>query len=170
MLNLLDSHDTARIWTSFKGDIAKLRIAYTIQMTLPGAPMLYYGDEVGLMGETDPDCRRCMPWNESDWNRPIRQFIKDLIALRHSHLALRSGRTTQLLYFNGVYACKQETGEDEVIMILNPRESVSKLEIPTYSSACDWVDYFSGTPFHSTNGKIFIDTLPSCCALILVKN
>jgi cyclomaltodextrinase len=170
MLNLLDSHDTARIYTSFKGDVNKLRIAYTILLTLPGAPMIYYGDEVGLMGETDPDCRRCMPWNEADWNRPIRQFIQALIALRHSHPALRHGKTIQLMYFNGVYACKQETGADEVIVVLNPRESVSKLEIPTCSSAGDWVDYFSGTTFRSTNGKIWIDLLPSCCAQIFVKN
>ena len=169
MLNLLDSHDTPRVLTTFNGDIEKLRIALTIQMTLPGAPMVYYGDEVGMLGETDPDCRRCMPWDDTQWNKPVQQFTHQLIALRHAHPALRYGQPMQLMFFNGVYAYKLEYQGDEVIVIVNPRESITKLAIPTFSAQQKWIDYSSGEAVSAANGNLFFDLLPRSSALVLVK-
>lgn len=169
MLNLLDSHDTPRVLTTFNGDAEKLRIALTLQMTLPGAPMIYYGDEVGMLGETDPDCRRCMPWDESQWNHQVLQFTRALTHLRREHPALRSGRLTQLAFFNGVYAYKQELVDDEVIVIVNPRESITSLEIPTFSQYEKWVDTATGAPINAKDGFLFFDRLPANCALVLVK-
>jgi cyclomaltodextrinase len=62
-LNLLDSHDTPRFLSLAGGDRSALRLATLIQMTLPGAPCIYYGDEIGLEGREDPDCRRSYPWD-----------------------------------------------------------------------------------------------------------
>jgi cyclomaltodextrinase len=169
MLNLLDSHDTPRILTTLKGDIKRLRIALTIQMTLPGAPMIYYGDEVGLLGETDPDCRRCMPWDESDWNEQVLKITHDLIALRRDHPALRYGDIQKLVAFNGVFAYKQKFENDEVIVVLNPRESILALEIPTYSEATLWWEFSSRQVFKTSNGTIIFDYIPTCSALVLVK-
>lgn len=170
MLNLLDSHDTPRVLTTFNTDTDKLRIALTLQMTLPGAPMIYYGDEVGMLGETDPDCRRCMPWDETQWNKEVQQFTRSLIHLRHAHPALRSGKLTQLAFFNGVYAYKQTLDDDEVIVIVNPRESISRLEIPTFSQHENWMEYLSGAPVTAKDGRIRFDALPAKSALVLVKN
>jgi cyclomaltodextrinase / maltogenic alpha-amylase / neopullulanase len=170
MLNLLDSHDTPRVLTTFNGDVDKLRIALTLQMTLPGAPMIYYGDELGLLGETDPDCRRCMPWDETQWNHQVQQFTRALTHLRQEHPALRSGKLTQLAFFNGVYAYKQELEEDDVIVIVNPRESISKLEIPTFSQHEKWMEYTSGAPVIAYDGRIRFDPLPASSALVLIKS
>jgi cyclomaltodextrinase len=75
---------------------ASLALATLLLITFPGAPSIYYGDEVGLPGALDPDCRRTFP-AESAWNRDILDFHKALIALRHQHPALRTG-TYQVLH------------------------------------------------------------------------
>jgi glycosidase len=169
MLNLLDSHDTPRILTTLKGDIERLRIALTIQMTLPGAPMIYYGDEVGLLGETDPDCRRCMPWDKVDWNKQVLKIIHDLVALRCDHPALRYGDPQKLAAFNGLFAYKQEFENDELIVVLNPRENIETIEIPTHSQTTHWKEFLSHRVFAASNGTILFNQLPSCCALVLMK-
>jgi neopullulanase len=91
-LNLLDSHDTPRFLSLAGGDSTALRLATLIQMTLPGAPCIYYGDEVGLAGREDPDCRRAYPWDPARQDRGLRDFIGGLIAVRHANPVLRRGR------------------------------------------------------------------------------
>jgi len=91
-LNLLDSHDTPRFISLAGGDATALRLATLIQMTLPGAPCIYYGDEVGLEGREDPDCRRAFPWDPVNQDRGLRDFVAGLIALRTEHPVLRRGR------------------------------------------------------------------------------
>ena len=91
-LNLLDSHDTPRFVSLAGGDATALRLATLIQMTLPGAPCIYYGDEVGLEGREDPDCRRGYPWDPAKQDRGLRDFVAGLIGLRKAHPVLRRGR------------------------------------------------------------------------------
>ena len=81
-LNLLDSHDTPRFITSVREDWSALKLAYLFLFTYPGAPCIYYGDEIGLTGGHDPECRRSFPWDESRWNHDILAHVKKLIALR----------------------------------------------------------------------------------------
>ncbi|MCL4505585.1 MAG: glycoside hydrolase family 13 protein, partial [Chloroflexi bacterium] len=91
-MNLLDSHDTARYLSIAKGDVSALKLATLWQMTYPGAPCIYYGDEIGLLGGKDPDSRRTFPWDTPEqWNRNLLQYTKDCIALRHKYAALRRG-------------------------------------------------------------------------------
>jgi hypothetical protein len=71
-LNLLDSHDTPRIISLAGGDAATVRLSNLILMTLPGAPCIYYGDEVGLEGNEDPDCRRGFPWEQAKQDTALR--------------------------------------------------------------------------------------------------
>ncbi len=91
-LNLLDSHDTPRFISMAGGDASAMRLAALIQMTLPGAPCLFYGDEVGLPGRHDPDCRRGYPWDPARQDAGLREFYRGLMALRRSEPALRRGR------------------------------------------------------------------------------
>jgi glycosidase len=65
MFNMLDSHDTERLRTLCRGEWARQRQAVLFQMTYPGVPCIYYGDEVGMEGGRDPDNRRAMPWDET---------------------------------------------------------------------------------------------------------
>jgi cyclomaltodextrinase len=89
-LNLLGSHDMPRLRTLVSGDLAAVRLAVLLQMTLPGAPCVYYGDEIGLEGGNDPDCRRAFPAGEAGRDEALRATFRDLIALRRAHPALRA--------------------------------------------------------------------------------
>jgi cyclomaltodextrinase / maltogenic alpha-amylase / neopullulanase len=92
MLDLLGSHDTPRVRTVMGGDLDAVRLATLLQMTLPGAPCIYYGDEIGIEGHQDPGCRPAMPAEPVSGERAaLRAFIRDLIALRRGHRALRDG-------------------------------------------------------------------------------
>lgn len=87
--NLLSSHDTERFLTQVGGAKEKLCLAALIQYGLPGMPVLYYGDEAGLQGAKDPDCRRCYPWSEED--NELLQFYQQLGQFRQKHLSLKKG-------------------------------------------------------------------------------
>ncbi|EYB67481.1 alpha amylase [Deinococcus phoenicis] len=91
-MNLLDSHDTARFVTAVGGDASAFRLASVFQFTYVGAPCIYYGDEVGLPGGPDPDCRRAFPWqDEAGWDRETLSLLQKLTAIRHTVPALRRG-------------------------------------------------------------------------------
>jgi glycosidase len=66
------------------------------QFTLPGVPFLYYGEEIGMNGGHDPDCRRPMIWDEKQWDRETLEFYKRIIEIRQTHTALRRGGLTVL--------------------------------------------------------------------------
>ena len=76
MYNPLDSHDTARFLFSCGNDIARLRLGVALQMTLPGCPAIFYGDEIGITGDNDPLCRQAMQWDKSNRISTQRNGIK----------------------------------------------------------------------------------------------
>jgi len=119
-LNLMDSHDTGRMLWTVNGDESALRLAALFQMTMPGAPCIYYGDEVGMTGGTDPDCRGAFPWHEHEqWNHDLLHFYRHAIALRHRYPALRAGTFKMLYAENGVYGFRRDLDEECVIVLFN---------------------------------------------------
>ncbi len=89
--NLLGSHDTERVATLASGDEARIRLMFSLLFTLPGVPGIYYGDEIGLEGGKDPDCRRAFPWERDSWNEGRRAWIAGLARARASRIELRRG-------------------------------------------------------------------------------
>ncbi len=92
-MNLLGSHDTIRLQSLDCADEARIRLALTLMFFMPGAPCVYYGDELGLKGGKDPDNRRTIPWDDLDklkshWTQSC---IRELIRLREENPALRYG-------------------------------------------------------------------------------
>ncbi|UWD34894.1 glycoside hydrolase family 13 protein [Mycoplasma cottewii] len=90
MFNCLDSHDTARLLTVCKDNVDRFKLAFSILFTFNGAPSIYYGDEIGINGENDPDCRKCMTWDKSQWNMDIFNHMKKLCKIRKEHPVLGS--------------------------------------------------------------------------------
>jgi len=168
MANLLDSHDTPRILTSLRGDINALAIALTYVMTTPGVPMIFYGDEVGMIGEADPDCRRPMQWRQEMWDLRIFNLYRRLIQLRKDHPALRHGNRTDVFSFNGVFAYKMSYNDDEVMIILNPREEISGVSLKINSPSGVWRDSQSGKDYPAIEGILEIAKIPANSAIILL--
>lgn len=129
-LNLLDSHDTPRFLTLAGGDVSALRLAALFQMTYPGAPCIYYGDEIGLEGGRDPDCRQAMPWDESQWNVNLLAYYKRLIAIRKAYPALRRGEHVSLQAEGGAYAFLRRLGDEALVVVLNNGEATCPLDVP----------------------------------------
>ncbi|MCS6926441.1 MAG: glycoside hydrolase family 13 protein [Candidatus Binatia bacterium] len=129
-LNLLDSHDTPRFLTSVGGDRSALQLAFLFLFTHPGAPCIYYGDEIGLTGRHDPDCRRTFPWDPARWDHDILTFVKRCIALRHAHPALRRGTYQRLYADPEVYVCGRTLATDTLIIAFNTAAVVREITVP----------------------------------------
>jgi alpha-glucosidase len=95
-LNLLGSHDTPRFLTELNGDLDLMQVALSLLFTRPGVPCVYYGDEIGLQGGDDPDCRACFDWDRSHWSTPLWQQCQSLAHLRLRRLELQQGATLTL--------------------------------------------------------------------------
>ncbi|MDX2098085.1 MAG: glycoside hydrolase family 13 protein [Leptolyngbyaceae cyanobacterium bins.59] len=117
-LNLLASHDTARLLTIAGGDKASVLLSTLLLMTFPGAPSIYYGDEVGLPGALDPDSRRGFP-QETLWDRETLQAHRKLIALRHTNPVLCVGNYRVVYAQSTVYAFARTLNDQEVIVAVN---------------------------------------------------
>jgi glycosidase len=154
-LNLLDSHDTARLLAIAGGGkddpLAEARssveLATLLLFTFPGAPSIYYGDEVGLAGGIDPDCRRAFP-PESEWDKTTLDYHRQSIDLRHTYPALRIGNYRTLFAEGGVYAFARQLGNEVAIVAVNvstKTEQISfEVELEGSPNLPDRVVYGSG--------------------------
>jgi cyclomaltodextrinase / maltogenic alpha-amylase / neopullulanase len=140
-LNLLGSHDTPRLFNVANGDAASIMLGTVLQMGLPGTPCIYYGDEVGLEGRHDPDCRRGMPWDHNDWNLEILEFTKAAVRLRRGLPALQRG-SYKTVYARGmVFAFERQHLNDRVIVVLNASDSEQRIELEGIENGwyTDWI-------------------------------
>ena len=92
-MNLLGSHDTIRLASLPCSNLQRVKLALTLLFFLPGAPCVYYGDEIGMIGGKDPDNRRAFPWDKllEGQSKPIYNYIRELIELRKNSPVLRDG-------------------------------------------------------------------------------
>jgi cyclomaltodextrinase len=138
MLNLLGSHDMARFATLARGDLAALRLATLFQMTYPGAPSIYYGDEVGLTGGHDPANRCAFPWHRTDtWDTALLHDFQKMIALRKARPALRRGSFTILHADDGVFAFARKLGRETVVVALNASTGTRRVDLPVSDLLAD---------------------------------
>ena len=93
-MNLLGSHDTIRLASLPCSNLQRVKLALAILFFLPGAPCVYYGDEIGMEGGKDPDNRRSFPWDKlaEGERKPIYSYVKDLISLRKKNRVLCDGK------------------------------------------------------------------------------
>ncbi len=89
--NLLDSHDTVRFINVCNSNMDMLKLASAFQLLYPGAASVYYGTEIGLKGDKDPDNRRPFIWDESSWNLQLLEHYKKFITLRKTYPQFQKG-------------------------------------------------------------------------------
>jgi cyclomaltodextrinase len=172
MFNVLGSHDTARILTMAKGDLNKVKLAALFQMTYVGAPVIYYGDEIGLAGEMDPDCRRAMPWNPAQWNQDLQNYYKRLIQLRNQYPALRRGNFRSLMRHNDnrTFAYLREDTQSRLMVVINNHlkaqdvpVDLSRVNVPDGNLR----DLISGKTLQIRNGQLLVPQLAPKSGVLL---
>ncbi len=128
----LGSHDTERLLTRADGDVRMLHGAAFFQFTVPGVPIVYYGDELAMEGGPDPDNRRPMRWDNVE-NNPTHAHYQKLAALRAGREALRVGAfRTWRAEENGLYAYERFTDGETLLCVVNTSTEavVSQLPLP----------------------------------------
>ncbi|MBA2700297.1 MAG: glycoside hydrolase family 13 protein [Chloroflexi bacterium] len=129
LLNLIGSHDAPRALSVLAGDRRALRLATLLQATLPGAPCVYYGDEVGLSGRNDPANRGSFPWDESCWDAGLRADVRAVLRLRTLEPALRHGLLSVLGTTDRALAFERRFGEERLVVGLNPDDAAVVLSV-----------------------------------------
>ena len=119
MLNLLGSHDTERVVTRHGGDLAATKLSYALLLAAEGAPMIYYGDEVGLTGDNDPGCRGTMAWDQDAWNHELLAHIAGFTSLRKSERALTRGDQRVAVLAPDVVTLSRSVGTRSITLVIN---------------------------------------------------
>lgn len=147
--NLIGSHDTPRILHHCGQDDRKHRLAAALQLLWPGMPMIYYGDEVGLTGAHDPDCRRGMLWDPARQNAETLAWYKALLAARRDCPAITRGRITARRVDDaaGLIALTRELDGRRVTLLFHCGEG--SLPVPEHRGL---PDRLTGRPFDGTLG------------------
>jgi len=149
MMNLLGSHDTIRILELAKGDVSKVKLALLFQMTFIGAPHIYYGDEIAMLGGKDPDNRRPFnwKWEEDSVAVDLRNYYKNLIQLRLSHPLLMDGEFSFLPAPEGLLAWRRYDENHKIDIVLNYGKENNHLE----SISASKIIFTEGKVDHSDN-------------------
>ncbi len=121
--NLLGSHDTERFMTACGGDSKKAALGAVFNLTWFSTPLIYYGDEIGMAGKDDPDCRRPMLWERESWDLSLYKLYRRLIGLRRKEAALRQGEAS-VLYADGadntlIYLRQGPSHKEPAVIALN---------------------------------------------------
>ncbi len=144
-LNLLDSHDAPRVLSIARGDKATVRLATLLQMTFPGAPCVYYGDEIALRGtrrfdspHRDIDARWPFPWHDpQSWDREMLEYFRAAIRLRHQWPVLRHGALTSLAAVDQQYAFLRHSESGRLLVIINTADHAAQLDVSVTGSFPD---------------------------------
>ena len=116
-------------------DKKKLKTAAFLQFIMPGAPMIYYGDELGIKGSNDPDNRRTMLWEEPENNyeidKELLEFYQKMIRIRHDNYILTDGKLDMKTISDkkGVIIITRELENERIIGIINISDKESEIKL-----------------------------------------
>jgi cyclomaltodextrinase / maltogenic alpha-amylase / neopullulanase len=172
---MLDSHDMPRALWLLGGDKQALRLSILCQMTMPGAPCVYYGDEIGLAAGGDPYCREAFPWQEVErWDRDLLEFYKSAIALRKAYPALQTGDLKLVHAAERTVAYQRKLGEQTLLVVFNAGLVQTQVNIPAEKMQDLATDTFANVwppesdSIHKIQGNSLQLSLAPQSALVLV--
>ena len=169
-LNLIDSHDTPRFLSCVKGDIDALRMAILFLATIPGAPCIYYGDEIGLEGGADPDCRRAFPWETGRWNAALLEDVKRFVRLRREHPVLRHGSFRVLYASEDVFVYLRQLDDEVILVGFNVGSETRSVDVELEGScahATEWRFYWEDEAIPTPDGRIRLSLAPRSGAVFV---
>ncbi len=193
LMNLIDSHDTERaLWTLTPGPETtagresaaalsqgkqRLRLAALLQFTLPGAPTVYYGDEVGVTGDDDPDDRRTYPWADRGGqpDTDLLAHYKALGRMRDQTPALTEGDFRVLLAddANGTVAYGRKTGQQAAVVVVNVSGTARTVSLPLTGYIPDGIGFqtlFGSGGGAVRNGQLQVTLAPMSASVLATNN
>lgn len=171
--NLVGSHDTMRYLTLLDGHKERAKLTTFLKMTYVGAPMIYYGDEIGLEGGDDPDCRRTMIWEDRGYVAPDKEMLeyyKRLIGIRRDEIALRRGWIEYVpTNREMVYGFKREYRDNQLIIFINASEEFASLNVPIDLPDGSYSDIYGEREVFVRQGNLLAPLPPFEGAIIRVE-
>lgn len=169
--NMLDSHDTARVLWMMGEDKSAVKLAVLAQMTMPGAPMIYYGAEIGMTGADDPYCRAAFPWgDEGQWDMDLRAHYQRAIALRQAYPVLRTGSFESVYAKNGVYGFRRVLNGAEAVVLFNNAARDEPVSVWLGAGAqASYTDVWGGVGTVAPVGGLLNVTVPGRGVVVMVN-
>ncbi len=179
MMNLIGSHDTARILTLCDGDRSLSKIAANLQFTWVGTPSIYYGDELGMAGGKDPDNRRGMAWAMATPENDFLSLYRTLIKARNENLPLQSGDPAPILADDSkrVVAFARVLNNQADVIALNRSDKPENIDLnlgsvadlPRTAITVEFTDALSGKNYIPSEGTLHLRLAPRSAAILIPR-
>ncbi len=167
LMNFLSTHDTARFLTLAKGDRNTQKLAATILFTWPGAPSIYYGEEVGMEGGVDPDNRRGMRWDLATKQNDLLEYYRQLIAIRKAYPALTDGDVTLASVNSGTgTAVYRRTYHEDSVWVAVNNSDVSRIVSISSSVPKSAIDLLGHQSLIRNSSQTSISLRPRSAAIV----
>ena len=155
--NLVGSHDTARLLYLCGENKQRQKLAAALQLLMPGMPMIYYGDEVGMTGAQDPDCRRGMLWDEKRQDKDMHCWYRRLLKLRREQPVILNGQITseEVRDEDGLICMHRRMNGQNITLLFHAKED--RIHIPELAGKRDLL-----------NMNVFDGTVNGIAAMVLV--
>lgn len=167
----LGSHDTARVKTIAKGDMKQVRLMTYLQFFFPGLPIVYYGDEIGLEGGEDPDCRQAFLWEKDAWDEGYHSFIQSLISLRKRTRPLTEGNFERVFEDDdrGIVVFSRLFQGSQALLAMNTSSRISDIQLrsPKLLPRVNFADPLDSMPIRRSEDALEFE-LPAMSAAIFV--
>ncbi len=177
--NLISSHDTARFTSRANGDLEKLKEAFLLQATMPGAPMVYYGDELAVEGSNNELGRAPFPWSAlADPDSPesqVRSYAARLMCIRNSFSALQTGSfiTIAISDTNETWGYGRFDSQAQVAVAVNNDSTQHAVVLDVWRAGIEdgvtLVDLFSGFEYVATGGAVSVQVPRNAGAILVPK-
>ena len=149
-MNILGNHDTERVLTVLNNNVSLLKLAVIIQMTLPGVPLIYYGDEAGLLGKGDPSNRKTYPWGKE--NKEILDFYMSIVKIRSTENALKNGEIKFLKLPNEILGYERLYNNEKIIVVVNTIEMEENIFLSEINSNKNIIDLINSEKKYEIKG------------------
>ncbi|MGA2745943.1 MAG: alpha-amylase family glycosyl hydrolase, partial [Candidatus Sulfotelmatobacter sp.] len=177
LVTFIGNHDQTRFLSEKDSNPAKLKAAFGLLLTLRGIPQIYSGDEIAMPGGADPDNRRDFPGGFPGDSRnaftasgrtPEQQevfaYVQSLLALRNSHVALRTGKQWHIGWDDTYYAFLRELPEEKLLVVYNNAPATRELNIPVENTPLETArqlqTLFGNSAAEISNGNVRV-SLPA---------
>lgn len=172
----LGSHDTARVMTLMGGELRKVKLAMSLLFCWQGAPAIYYGDEIGLEGGKDPDCRRAFPWKSERWDMELHDHVRHLAWRRRENAIMRRGTLAPHYAQDDprLLAFRRDLGDLTGLLVLHAGDGSWQGRLPVaqdfgWDREAELYDVLGGTGAAVKDGRVTISLGEYQAAFLLPK-